>query len=305
MDALCTSRGVRKCIKRLKHEDSRSRRIYTRGLHQEALDFIDAAMREDRELTAPALQRRLKTQFNIDISISIINKERLHRLGWELKTTRYCQMVRQVNKEKRFSFCRDLLARGDDFNDVIFTDECTVRCERDLPKQFVKKGEPPVMRPKPKHPFSVHVWAGISKRGTTDIAIFTGIMDSTGYQTILKDYLKPFITAAFREGEQHRFWQDNDPKHMSKSTRVWMTEHKINHWPTPPESPDLNPIERIWAAMKRHIRGHVKPNNKEELTQGIRDYWENLDAATCTKYIGRIIKDAKLIVEREGGPAGH
>ena len=93
-------------------------------------------MREDRELSAPTLQRRLKTQFNIDVSISVINKERLHRLGWQLKATRYCQMVRQPKKEKRLLFCRDLLARGDDFNDVIFTDECTVRCERDLSKQF-------------------------------------------------------------------------------------------------------------------------------------------------------------------------
>ena len=84
-----------------------------------------------------------------------------------------------------------------------------------------------------------------------------------------------------------------------------MRKNKINHWPTPSESPDLNPIERIWAALKHYIRGKVKPKNKEELTQGIRDYWANLEAATCAKYIGRILKDAKLIVEREGGPAGH
>ena len=40
-----------------------------------------------------------------------------------------------------------------------------------------------------------------------------------------------------------------------------MKANKINHWPTPPESPDLNPIERIWAAMKYCIRRRVKPTN--------------------------------------------
>ena len=32
---------------------------------------------------------------------------------------------------------------------------------------------------RPKHPSKVHVWAGISKRGSTGICIFDGIMVST------------------------------------------------------------------------------------------------------------------------------
>ena len=35
----------------------------------------------------------------------------------------------------------------------------------------------------------------------------------------------------------HRLWQDNDPKHSSRSTKEWFQEHQINHWPTPLESP--------------------------------------------------------------------
>ena len=39
----------------------------------------------------------------------------------------------------------------------------------------------------------VHVWGGISRRGATQIRIFTGIMDSVIYQGILKDHLKVLI----------------------------------------------------------------------------------------------------------------
>ena len=81
----------------------------------------------------------------------------------------------------------------------------------------------------------VHVWAGISTRGATQVCIFSGCMESLGYQDILRRNLLPFTTEVFPDG--HRLWQDNDPKHTSNSTKKWMQENGINHWPTPPKSP--------------------------------------------------------------------
>ena len=299
-DRLCTARGVRSCLKR--STEVKSRRVYKRKLGFSELAFIDAEVSADREISARQLQRRLQEKFHIDVSTSVINKER-RRMGWVQTSTRYCQMIRTENKEKRLFFCTDILVHKEEFNDVIFTDESTVRCERFLSKQFRRIGEPSVPKPKPKHPLSVHVWAGISKKGTTDIAIFTGIMDSSSYQTIMKEYLMPFISRAYPQG--HRLVMDNDPKHTSKSTSEWMKANKIKHWPTPPESPDLNPIERVWAAMKYHIRRRVKPTTKEELTQGIREFWSTVTPEMCSRYISHILKDAEVIVANDGGPAGH
>lgn len=61
----------------------------------------------------------------------------------------------------------------------------------------------------------VHVWAGISKSGATEVLIFTGIMKKEFYVTeILKGTLLPFIRETFPDG--HCFQQDNDPKHKSE-----------------------------------------------------------------------------------------
>ena len=153
----CTSDGVRKFIKRSKAPAILKPRR-TKKLNTEALDFINNEVDKNREISAPKLQRLLLAKLNIKVSVSVIKKER-QALGWTQTTTMYCQMVRHVNKEKRLLFCTDLLARGDTFDDVVFTDESTVKCERYLSRQFRKKGEPMhlLLRPKPKHPLSVKI----------------------------------------------------------------------------------------------------------------------------------------------------
>lgn len=205
-DLLCTSRGVRKCLKTMSAPVQTSKRANKQKLGYVALAFIDAEVNADREISGRELQKRLDDKLHINVSISVINKER-RRLGWVQTGTRYCQMIRAANKVKRLFFCTDILVKKEEFNDCIFTDESTVRCERFLAKQFRRIGEPAVPKPKPKHPLSVHVWGGISKNGTTDIAIFTGIMDSSGYQTIMQDYLLPFIGRVYPQG--HRLVMDN------------------------------------------------------------------------------------------------
>ena len=44
-----------------------------------------------------------------------------------------------------------------------------------------------------------------------------------------------------------------------------MEDEGINWWRTPPESPDLNPIENTWHELKEFIRRVVKPQTKEKL----------------------------------------
>ena len=79
----------------------------------------------------------------------------------------------------------------------------------------------------------------------------------------------------------HRFQQDNDLKPCSLLAREFYKEMGINWWPTPPELPDLNPIENLWHEMKEYVRCVVKPKTKEELVTGIDSFWETV---TVEKY---------------------
>ena len=78
----------------------------------------------------------------------------------------------------------------------------------------------------------VHVWGGISKEGATGICIFTGIMNAEGYVTLLENALLPFLQLKFADKE-HRFMQDNDPKHVSRWAQAFFeaqTEEKQGYF---------------------------------------------------------------------------
>ena len=80
------------------------------------------------------------------------------------------------------------------------------------------------------------------------------------FVSILEGTLVPFITDVLPE--EHRFIQDNDPKHISGYPADWM-DNSINWWKTPAELPDLNPIKNLWHELKEFIRREAKPTTKD------------------------------------------
>jgi hypothetical protein len=58
----------------------------------------------------------------------------------------------------------------------------------------------------------------------------------------------------------------------------------------------MNDIENIWANLNHHIRKNVRPSNKEELINGICDYWSNLTPETCRRYTHHVHKVIPAVV---------
>ena len=80
-------------------------------------------MNADDETTAVQLFHLLREKGH-PLSLRTILRCRTS-LGWTFRGSAYCQLIRQPNKEKRLKFAQENIS--DKFEDVVWTDETTVR----------------------------------------------------------------------------------------------------------------------------------------------------------------------------------
>ena len=106
--------------------------------------LVEQQMRLDDETTATQLHSMLVSK-GYNLSLKTILRCRTS-LGWTFRGSAYCQLIRAENMQKRLEWT--LNNQSENFEDVIFTDECTVQMETHRRFCCRKQGEAP--RPKPR-----------------------------------------------------------------------------------------------------------------------------------------------------------
>ncbi len=102
--------------------------------------------------------------------------------------------------------------------------------------------------------------------------------------------------------QSHRLHMDNAPSHVSGYSRQFFNENNINHFKTPAQSPDLNPIEMVWHDLKVFIGEEIKPNNEREL---IREFWnEKVTIEYCNREKDHLERVIETILTKNGKATG-
>ena len=78
-------------------------------------------------------------------------------------------------------------------------------------------------------------------------------MDQILYLNILKQHVKHSLQKLDTDDGLY-FQQDNDSKHIAWVVKNWLLYNTLHMLKTPPQSPNLKSIERLWIKLKQRLR---------------------------------------------------
>ena len=148
-----------------------------------------------------------------------------------------------------------------------------------------------------RHGPKLHFWGAISARGTTRLQIFEGRLNSRRYVRILRQ----------RKGEMERlypegywFQQDGSPCHTSQFTRNYLNQNFAYILSWPPYSPDMSPIENIWAWLKAEI-SKDRPSSIASLKRLAKKHWNRITPEFLAPYINSMSNRMRETILNRGG----
>jgi transposase len=257
----------------------RPRKLVKRDIRQ-----MFRAAEHDRLLTAVSI----KQQFGWEHVTSRTVQRRMAEhpkffSTWQTRRNTISERTRLL----RLDFCQRYKEwTCEQWRTVLFSDESPFTINSNRRRRCYKKKNEPLHPqctiPTFKHDAKINVWGCFSFHGVGHLnRIFgnaKGMMDQHIYNGILVDHMLPSAQMLFGDEylKSFTFQQDNDPKHTAKKSKKWLAEKGVKVLRWPPYSPDLNPIENLWAILKWETRDRWC-QTKDELMADLEKTWYRLD----------------------------
>src|SRR5215470_6613827 len=257
--------------------------------------------------TATAAAKQLREETGVEVSDLTVRRA-LQEAGLKAREKEAKPKLSAKNIKARLEFARRhrhwTVA---DWKRVIWSDETKINrfCSDGRSWCWARDGEtrrPRHVKQTVKHGGgSLMIWGCMTAHGTGFMCKIEGTMDQHLYKQILEDELLRTIEWYDMNIEQLIFQQDNDSKHKAKSVQEWLNEQPFDVLEWPPQSPDLNPIENLWATLKRRLNQYERPpNGMIELWSRVQAEWDKIDREACVRLIESMPDRINAVLKSKG-----
>lgn len=148
-----------------------------------------------------------------------------------------------------------------------------------------------------KFPASIMIWGCMSAKSLGQLHLIDNTVNAVRYINILEKHLMASADKLSSFGE-FTFQQDGTPAHTAKVTKKWF-RNNINVLDWPSSSPDLNPIESVWAIMKRRLRNDPQ-TTIAGLKRKIQEIWDSITPDECQDLVNSMNKRIVALIKANG-----
>lgn len=259
-------------------------------------------------LTSQDIQHAVRSQLSTQITARTI-RNRLTEAGLRGCIARKKPHVSAKNLKRRLDFTKEHLQKPLSFwKRILWSDESKFNMFGSDGKRYVRRPVNAAFNPRYtiktiKHGGgSVMVWGAFSWRGVGPIVRINGRMGQNLYKEILQNNMEPY--AFDNLPVSYIFQQDNDPKHTSRLVKSWFEEQQIPVLGWPAQSPDLNPIENLWADVERSLSSK-KATNQNDLFKNIQEAWKKIPLKRCQDLVATLPKRCAAVFKNRGYPTKY
>jgi transposase len=257
--------------------------------------------------TAVEGAKMLESHFNVKVTPRTI-RNALHKAGLTAVERPIKPKITARQAKERYAFA---LAHQDwtivDWSHVIWSDETKINrfCSDGRSYAWIRDGEalkPSQLKQTVKHGGgSVMIWGCMTYEGIGYMCRIEGTMDKELYKTILEDDLLGTIDYYGFDSSHVIFQQDNDPKHTAKTVKEWLGQQEFNTLEWPASSPDLNPIEHLWAHLKMQLsKFDTPPKGMLELWERVEQEWDKISPDVCKNLIDSMPRRIEAVIKSKG-----